>query len=178
MLPIYSFLEQHISSYLQTVTEQTSGAIIFDEWTSRIGNHYVGIVYQWISADWKIQQALLSVPHLKRSLAVKLEAKIKDALQKFNLSSSVVAAVGDGGQNVNKAADFGFERVSCFCHLLQNCFAGSITTLEKFDLAQETLTKVVKKTTRVGDGLSLSISFGFFLFKLIIKCLRPTIRGK
>ena len=117
MLPIYSFLEQHISSYLQTVTEQTSGAIIFDEWTSRIGNHYVGIVYQWISADWKIQQALLSVPHLKRSLAVKLEAKIKDSLQN-NLSSSVVAAVGDGGQNVNKAADLSAYPASpIFCKI-------------------------------------------------------------
>ena len=39
----------------------------------------------------------------------------------FYRSSSVVGAVGDGGQNVIKISEF--ERISCFCHLLQNWFA-------------------------------------------------------
>ena len=98
--------------------------ISFDLWSSISMNHYVVISCQWISTDWKIERAGLSIHGLDGQNAVDIVKAVTDVIDKIGIKQkSVFSIVTDGAANEVSAANFegfcdGAEHVWCFLHKL------------------------------------------------------------
>jgi hypothetical protein len=143
-----------------------SASFTTDEWTS---NHkpYIGVTIHWISADFKLHQALLSLEeNLYPHTAINLFHKLKSIFEQFNIENKFIAGVTDNAPNIVAAMkNFkNIKHIRCAAHTIQisvrkgieeiNSLVTRISNLNKFlvnhDKYREKL-KIIQQNNRVTD---------------------------
>ena len=103
--------------------------ISFDLWSSITMNHYLVLSCQWISPEWIIERAGLSILDLDGQCADDIVTAVESILDNLGIEQKAIfSIVTDGAANEVSAANYsGFcdeaEHVWCYLHKLNLCIA-------------------------------------------------------
>jgi len=96
-----------------------------DFWTSRAQEGYMGVTCTWISKNFEIKEALLSLEYVAYPhTAKKICELLVNVIKMWNLEYKTTFITTDNGSNIIKAAkllkeEFNIERIACAAHTLQ-----------------------------------------------------------
>ena len=109
-----------------------------DEWTA-YHRPYIGITIHWISADFELHQALLTIeeipyPHTGWNIAEKLA----NTFNYWGLNDRIFAGVSDNAANATKAMsdlaefDYTVEHIRCAAHTIQLSVKKGLEVIKQF----------------------------------------------